>query len=100
MTKDSSALDAESLTGRDVVTHFLRREFKSIAHNEPLVHEGSDAEGVHQLRVSARRLRSELQAMRRVLPRDPWRDLSDDLKWMGTVLGRLRDLDVLADLFE
>ena len=100
MTKDSSALDAGSLTGRDVVTHFLRREFKTIAHYGPLVHEGSDAEGVHQLRVSARRLRSELQAMRRVLPREPWRDLSDDLKWMGTVLGRLRDLDVLADLFE
>ena len=89
----------ESLSGRDVVTHFLRREVKSIAYNEPLVHEGFDAEGVHQLRVSARRLRSELQAMRRVLPRAPWRDLGEDLKWMGAVLGALRDLDVLAELF-
>lgn len=88
------------LTGRDVVTHFLRREVKSIAYYEPLVHEGSDGEGVHQLRVSARRMRSELRAMRGVLPRDPWRDLGDDLKWMGGVLGQLRDLDVLAELFE
>lgn len=89
----------ESLSGRDVVTYFLRREAKSIAYNEPLVHEGFDAEGVHQLRVSARRLRSELQAMRTVLPRAPWRELSEDLKWMGAVLGELRDLDVLAELF-
>jgi CHAD domain-containing protein len=98
--KELSAIDAAALTGRDVVTHFLRREAKTIAYNEPLVHEGFDVEGVHQLRVSARRLRSEIQAMRDVLPPDPWRDLSDDLKWMGTVLGRLRDLDVLAGLFE
>ena len=88
------------LTGRDVVTHVLRREVKSIAHNEPLAHEGADAEGVHQLRVSARRMRAELRAMRDVLPRDPWRDLSEDLKWMGAVLGRLRDLDVLGELFD
>jgi CHAD domain-containing protein len=89
-----------ALTASDVVTHFLRREVKSIAYHEPLVHEGLDREGVHQLRVSARRLRSELRAMRDVLPREPWRELGDDLKWMGAVLGRLRDLDVLEELFE
>ena len=88
-----------SLRVRDVVTHFLAREVKSIAYNEPLVHEGFDTEGVHQLRVSARRLRSEIQALRSVLPREPWRDLEDDLQWMGERLGRLRDLDVLDDLF-
>jgi len=94
-----SSLDASTLTGREVVTHVLRREVKAIAFNEPLIHEGTDLEGVHQLRVSARRLRSELQAMRSVLPRDPWRELEEDLKWMGAVLGRLRDLDVLSELF-
>jgi len=88
------------VSGRDVVAHFLRREVKSIADNEPLAREGADSEGVHQLRVSARRLRSELRAMRDVLPREPWRDLGEDLKWMGSTLGRLRDLDVLAELFE
>jgi CHAD domain-containing protein len=88
-----------SLRASEVVMQFLRREAKSIASNEPPAHEGLDVEGVHQLRVSARRLRSELQAMRGVLPREPWRELGEDLKWMGAVLGRLRDLDVLADLF-
>ncbi|MBW4029642.1 MAG: CHAD domain-containing protein [Acidobacteria bacterium] len=96
--QDSPKLSA--LTGRDVVTHFLRREVKSITRYGPLVQEGFDSEGVHQLRVSARRMRSELQAMRDVLPREPWRDLGEDLKWMGATLGRLRDLDVLAELFD
>ncbi|NNN08851.1 MAG: CHAD domain-containing protein [Acidimicrobiaceae bacterium] len=92
-----SELDT-SLSGGEVVTRFIRREVKSIAYNEPLAHENLDTEGVHQLRVSARRLRSELRAMRSVLPREPWRELSEDLKWMGAVLGELRDLDVLSEL--
>lgn len=97
MVKDSAS-DA-SLSATDVLTRFLRREVKAISYNEPLVHEGADPEGVHQLRVSARRLRSELRAMRAVLPREPWRSLDEDLKWMGAVLGQRRDLDVLRDLF-
>ena len=88
------------VTGTDVVRHFLRREVRSLEANEALVKDGFDAEGVHQLRVSARRLRSEIRAMRRVLPRQPWRDLAEDLGWMGAALGALRDLDVLSDLFD
>jgi CHAD domain-containing protein len=81
------------------VKNFLRREVKSITRYEPMVRDNFDREGVHQMRVSARRLRSELGALQSVLPKQPWRDLSDDLKWMGTTLGALRDLDVLTELF-
>ncbi len=87
-----------SLDSGEIVQRFLRREAKAIAFNEPLAHDDSDTDGVHQLRVSARRLRSELRAMRSVLPREPWRGLSEDLQWMGAVLGGLRDLDVLDEL--
>lgn len=100
MTKESFAFDSATLSTRDVVRHVVRREVKSFSRYGALVREGSDEEGVHQMRVSARRLRSELQAMRGIVPRDPWRDVSDDLKWMGAVLGSLRDLDVLAGLFD
>jgi CHAD domain-containing protein len=78
----------------------LHRDVKAIAYYEPVVHEGLDAEGVHQLRVSARRLRSELRAMNRVLPPQPWTDLEGDLKWLGSTLGELRDLEVLRSLFQ
>ncbi len=87
-----------SLDSGEIVQRFLRREVKAIAYNEPLALEDSDTDGVHQLRVSARRLRSELRAMRSVLPREPWRELSEELRWMGAVLGGLRDLDVLSEL--
>jgi CHAD domain-containing protein len=94
-TSDAQAF----VTGREVLTHFLRREVKAFSSYEPMVRLDHDPEAVHQLRVSARRLRSELQAMRSVLPRQPWRGVIDDLQWMGSSLGGLRDLDVLSRLF-
>ena len=52
---------------------------------------------VHQARVATRRLRSDLKTFGVVL--DPlWRDhLRSELKWLGMVLGELRDRDVLSD---
>jgi CHAD domain-containing protein len=51
-------------------------------------------EDIHQARVAARRLRSDLRTFSGVL--DPvWvRHMNDDLTWIGTVLGRVRDVDV------
>ena len=53
-----------------------------------------DVEAVHQMRVASRRLRSDLRTFRRIL--DPaWRTgLSAELRWMGDVLGAVRDRDV------
>lgn len=54
-------------------------------------------EGIHRIRTSCRRLRSELRAYRRFL--DPeWADpIQADLKWLAGLLGGVRDLDVLTD---
>jgi len=51
-------------------------------------------EDVHQARVAARRLRSHITLCSSLL--DPvWLDhMVDDLRWLGSVLGRVRDLDV------
>jgi CHAD domain-containing protein len=59
-----------------------------------------DVEAVHQARVSVRRLRSDLRALGGLL--DPvWlRHVQSDLQWMGRLLGRLRDEDVLAERIE
>ena len=52
---------------------------------------------VHQTRVATRRLRSDLKTFSPVL--DPvWVEHTrSELKWLGTVLGRVRDVDVLAE---
>ena len=54
------------------------------------------AHDVHQARVAVRRLRSHLKTFRAIL--DPvWvRHVRNDLKWVGSALGELRDTDVLA----
>jgi CHAD domain-containing protein len=53
-------------------------------------------EDVHKARVAARRLRSNLKTLASAL--DPvWTGhVRDDLTWIGSVLGEIRDLDVLA----
>lgn len=54
-----------------------------------------DSHDVHQARVATRRLRSNLKTLRPLL--DPiWVSHSEEeLRWMGSVLGAVRDLDVM-----
>jgi CHAD domain-containing protein len=58
-----------------------------------------DSEGIHRLRTSTRRLRSELRAFENLV--DPhWRaQLEGELKWLADLLGNARDLDVLLARF-
>lgn len=57
-------------------------------------------EGVHQMRVGCRRLRSDLGTFKRLLDRN-WSDpLRDELAWLGARLGASRDLDVLRSDFQ
>ena len=55
---------------------------------------------IHQARVATRRLRSDLKTFGPVL--DPvWlRHTRSELKWIGTVLGAVRDIDVLDKRFQ
>jgi CHAD domain-containing protein len=65
---------------------------------EPGVRLGADPEEVHKQRVATRRFRSLLRSARPVLE-DPIRAerLRDELRWLGGLLGEIRDRDVLID---
>jgi CHAD domain-containing protein len=54
-----------------------------------------DTEGVHQLRVSARRLRSVIRAFQPLMRPEKIEPVVEDLRWLGQVLGAVRDLDVI-----
>lgn len=70
-----------------------------ISVNEACALDGSDPEGIHQMRVATRRLRSALLLFRAFLPDDSRDWLSGEVKWLGNELGAARDWDVfLADL--
>jgi CHAD domain-containing protein len=53
-----------------------------------------DLEGVHQMRVALRRLRSAIGLFAPMLDDSALQPLLDDLRWLGAPLGRKRDLDV------
>ncbi len=58
---------------------------------------GSDIEYVHQARVATRRLRSDLRTFAKLLDPTWTTRIRDDLKWLGAVLGAVRDADVLDE---
>src|SRR5262249_16290520 len=53
-------------------------------------------DGVHQLRVALRRLRSVVATMRHMLPADQYGWVTQTLKWMAGVLGPARNWDVFS----
>ena len=83
----NASLDA---TLRAVLGECLRH----LTANQPAAERGRDAEGVHQMRVGARRLRSALRLFDARLPPRAAHALSSELRWLAGELGRARDLDV------
>ena len=71
----------------------------SAGHQRILFHEPGarrgESEDVHRMRTAARRLRSELRCYEDLLDGEWGAALAGELKWLGGVLGRVRDPDVL-----
>lgn len=92
------ALDAED-TVETALCRVMRACLAHVAANEASVLKGTDPEGVHQMRVALRRLRSAFSLFRPFLPRDQHDALVAEVKWLGSSLGPARDWDVfLGDL--
>jgi CHAD domain-containing protein len=68
---------------------------RQMQDNELGVMQGIDPEGIHQMRVGTRRLRSALRLFAPWIPFPP--ALKQELSWLGGELGAARDADVLAD---
>lgn len=64
--------------------------------NRPAVLEGQ-IEGVHQMRVAFRRLRSGLKIFRPLVPREASAERVEDIRWLNGALGPARDWDVFLD---
>jgi CHAD domain-containing protein len=78
----------------EAVRAAIARGVERIMLNDPRARLG-EVEPLHQMRVGARRLRSDLKTFRPLVDRK-WADgLREELRWLGQVLGGVRDLDVL-----
>lgn len=84
-------------TLEDVLEAVWRSCLEQIAANEEPAREGRDPEGVHQMRVGVRRLRSALSLFRPVLPEGATVPIEAELRWLGGSLGPVRDLDVFVE---
>ena len=73
----------------------LDRQLREILRHDPGTRLGSDPEDLHRMRVATRRARAVLRAGRPLL--DPtWSEpLREELGWLGSALGEVRDFDVL-----
>jgi CHAD domain-containing protein len=80
------------------VLSYLRTHADTLRRHDPLVRRDAP-DSVHKMRVSSRRMRSTLQAYRRVLDRDATRSLTDELKWLAAELAPARDTEVMAGRF-
>ena len=78
----------------DVVFSVLRVAVLRIAGTDADARRG-EAEGIHRLRTTTRRLRSELRSLENLVD-GRWPEvLEAELKWLAGQLGEVRDLDIL-----
>jgi CHAD domain-containing protein len=82
----------------EVVLAYLDAQAARLVALDPAVRR-DQADAIHQMRVTTRRVRATLQAFPMVVPPTATQHLRDELKWLGTVLGTARDTEVLAEAF-
>jgi CHAD domain-containing protein len=70
----------------------IRRAFLAFLRSEPGTRIGEDIEGLHDMRVAARRMRAALGLFEPALPARA-RTLQPELRWVASLLGGVRDLD-------
>lgn len=64
--------------------------------NEEVVHHGEDIEGIHQMRVALRRLRSVFNLYKILIPNKAHTKLRKEIKGITAILGGARDWDVFS----
>ena len=75
--------------------NIIRECIHRMQSNRDIVLTTSDIEGVHQMRVALRRLRSAFALFKSLIQADESVFLLSEINWLADKLGRVRDLDVL-----
>ncbi len=80
------------------IASLLGRELQIIVRHEQVARVGVDPDGVHQLRAAARRLRCHLRHCSYLLNPQWVGVMMEELRWYGSALGEVRDLEVMRDV--
>jgi CHAD domain-containing protein len=82
------------LTVEEAFALILQNNLESVQVWAPIALRGEDIEGVHQMRVCLRRIRSALTVFRSAIRKKTTKSLSNEIRWAAKALDRARDLDV------
>ncbi len=94
MAREKAAAVDQSQTVEDAFRQVLLSNLRGVHAWEPVAVKGKDIEGVHQMRVGFRRMRSALSVFRSAVPRRVTSRFAQDMRWVGKTLDDARDLDV------
>lgn len=78
------------------VKKILAFQFHRLQENIPGALDDIDTEFVHQARVSTRKMRSLLRLSEKAIPRGSALYFTEELLWLGSLFGFVRDLDVFS----
>lgn len=84
-------------SAEDAIVEAVSNGIAHLTNNEACVLARSHQEGVHQMRVAVRRLRSRITLYNGLLPGDQTRQVTGELKWLIGSLGPARDWDVFVN---
>ena len=87
---------SKSLSAGDVLWPYLREHAERLAVREAEVR-ADEPDGIHQMRVESRRLRTALAVYRRLLDEEQARELQAELTWFARALSPARDLEVVEE---
>ncbi len=93
MQTKSTTIEA-NLTVEEAFARVLQNNLASVQKWAPVALRGEDIEGVHQMRVCLRRMRSALTVFRSAIRKKTTKSLSNEIRWAAKALDRARDLDV------
>ncbi|MBW8295725.1 CHAD domain-containing protein [Sphingopyxis sp.] len=87
---------AADISTADAFKRIVQSCIRQFRLNEELLLAGRDPNALHQARVAIRRMRSAFSIFKPMIG-DDGTGLRDELKWLASVPGEARDLDVLLD---
>ncbi len=80
-----------------IVRRAIVQSYERLIAHESDLRVGDDPESVHQARVATRRLRSDLGTFGHFVDSEWASELHADLRWIGSELGLVRDIEVQRD---
>ena len=81
----------------DVIAGLIGSCWHHLLKNHAVAEVGSDPDGVHQMRVALRRLRTICALFRRDIPSPAFEVINSEARWLMQQLGPAREWDVFAD---